>query len=270
VIEIVINAGDESTMRLWRAVAELTERLPSGWVLIGGLMVQLHAIEHGIIDVRPTKDIDLLGQARPRGTLPAIDATLRKDGFDLHEPDLDGYGYRYERDGIIVDVLAPDGIKPPPALAGGVTAVGVPGGTQALDRAEEVSVRVGDRAFRLRRPTLLGAILIKARSLMVHDDPASQREDLLRLLSLVDDPRELAAELRDTERKWLRQTDARLDLRAPSLLNPDLHRRAELAYRLLVRRSPESGRGDAALQRSAPPSRTAPWPPPRERGGPDR
>ena len=33
-------------------------------------------------------------------------------------------------------------------------------------------VRVGERSFELRRPTLLGAILIKARSLMVHDDPA--------------------------------------------------------------------------------------------------
>ena len=29
-------------------------------------MVQLHAIEHGVSDVRPTVDIDLLGQARPQ------------------------------------------------------------------------------------------------------------------------------------------------------------------------------------------------------------
>jgi hypothetical protein len=36
----------------------------------------------------------------------------------MQAPDLDGYGYRYERDGVVVDVLAPDGVKPPPALAG--------------------------------------------------------------------------------------------------------------------------------------------------------
>lgn len=265
-IEIVINAGDEATLRLWRAVAELTERLPPGWVLIGGLMVQLHAIERGILDVRPTKDIDVLGQARPRGALPAIDAALRKEGFDMHDPDLDGYGYRYERDGVIVDVLAPDGLKPPPALAGGVTAVGAPGGTQALDRAEEVLVRVSRHSFELKRPTVLGAILIKARSLMVHGDPDSQREDLLRLLSLVDDPRELAEELRDSERKWLRQSEARLDFQAPSLLSPDLHRRAELAYRLLARGPSESSRGGAALNRHASPSRAARRPSAERRG----
>jgi hypothetical protein len=266
VIEIAINAGDEATVRLWRAVAELSERLPPGWVLIGGLMVQLHAIEHGIIDVRPTKDIDVLGQARPRGALPAIDAALRNDGFDMHDPDLDGYGYRYERDGVIVDVLAPDGLKPPPALAGGVTAVGVPGGTQALERAEEVSVRVGGRSFELRRPDLLGAVLIKARSLMVHDDPPSQREDLLRLLSLIAEPRELAAELRDSERRWLRQAEERLDLQAPSLLVAELQRRAELAYRLLVRGANRSSRGTAALDRRAPASRGVRWPGGGERG----
>ena len=72
-IEIVIDATDPATLELWRAVADLSERLPSGWVLIGGLMVQLHAIEHGVVDVRPTRDIDVLGQARPPGVLPAIE-----------------------------------------------------------------------------------------------------------------------------------------------------------------------------------------------------
>lgn len=267
-IEIAIDVADEATLRLWHTIAKLTERLPETWVLIGGLMVQLHAMEHGVVDVRLTRDIDMLGQARPPGALPAIDAALRSDGFDLQDPDLDGYGYRYERDGVVVDVLAPDGLKPPPILAGGVTAVGVPGGTQALGRSEAVIVRVGERSFQLRRPTLLGAILIKARSLMVHVDPASQREDLLRLLSLVDDPRGQAASLGDSERKWLRRAEARLNLEAPSLLAPDLQRRAGLAYRLLVRGSTESGRGGAALDRRTPPSRAVRRPP--GRGGLDR
>jgi hypothetical protein len=248
-IEVVIDAADPETLRLWGAVGELTERLPAGWVLIGGLMVQLHAIEHGIVDVRPTRDIDVLGEARPPGALPAIDAALRHAGFDLHDPDLDGYGHRYVRDGIVVDVLAPDGIKPPPTLGGGVTAVGVPGGTQALGRSEVVTMRLADRSFELRRPALLGAILIKARSLLVHADPASQREDLLRLLSLVDEPRELARELRDTERRWLRHAEARLDFQTVSLLSADLQRRADLAYRLLTRSSAETDRSGAAVRR---------------------
>jgi hypothetical protein len=235
VIEIPIGVADPATLRLWQALAGLTKRLPDGWVLIGGLMVQLHAIERGVLDVRTTRDIDVLGEARPPGTLPAIAAALRNDGFALHQPDLDGYGYRYERDDLIVDVLAPDGIKPPPTLDAGVMAVGVPGGTQALERAENVLVSIGGLSFRLRRPTLLGAILMKARSLMVHGDPASQREDLLRVLSLVDEPRELAGEVRASELRWLRRAEARLDFASVSLLAADAQRRAELAYRLLLR-----------------------------------
>jgi hypothetical protein len=147
--------------------------------------------------------------------------------------------YRYERDGAVVDVLAPDGINPPPTLGGGVTAGCVPGRTQALGRSEAVVIRVDDRSFQLRRPTLFGAILIKARSPMVDADPASQREGLLALLSLVEDPRELAVELRPTERRWLRQAELRLDFGAVSLISADAQCRTELVYRLLTRSSAE-------------------------------
>ena len=169
----------------------------------------------------------------------------------------------------MVDVLAPDGVKPPPALGVGVTAVGIPGGSQALARSETVLVRIGERSFELSRPSLLGAILIKARSLMVHSDPASQREDLLRLLSLVDEPRELATELRGTERGWLRRAEQRLDLQAPSLLVATLQRRAELAYRLLVRGQTGTRGGTAARDRNVRPSRV-PTRPSDKRHGLDR
>ena len=106
--EIAIDLPDANTMRLWRAVADLVDRLPRNWVLIGGLMVQLHALEHGATDVRLTGDIDVLGQARPQGALSSIDEALRSDGFALAGPDRDGYAFRYERDELIVDVLAPD------------------------------------------------------------------------------------------------------------------------------------------------------------------
>lgn len=225
---------DEETLRLWVAVGDLVGRLPGRWVLIGGLMVQLHAIEHGIATARATVDIDVLGEARPPGALGSIDVALREQGFGLVGPDLDGYAHRYERDGLVIDVLAPDGIKPPASLGKGVKAVGVPGGSQALSRSELVTVIVDGRRFELRRPTLLGAVLIKTRSLMVHSNPEAQREDLLRLLALIGDPREMSADLRKTERRWLRQAEARLDLAGVSPLDAAATRRAVLAYRLLV------------------------------------
>jgi hypothetical protein len=58
----------------WEAVGELVELLPADWVLIGGLMVQLHAWEGGMTDVRATVDVDVLGEARPQRALQAIDA----------------------------------------------------------------------------------------------------------------------------------------------------------------------------------------------------
>ena len=218
----------------WNAVAELVELLPADWVLIGGLMVQLHAWEHGVTDVRATIDVDVLGQARPQRALQAIDAALVKAGFQTAPPDMDGYAHRYVRDGLIVDVLAPDGIKPPATLDGSLKAVGVPGGSQALARAETVTVRIGDRLFELRRPTLLGAVLIKARSLLVHHDPEAQREDLLRLLSLVEDPRATAAEITRPERRWLRRAEPHLRFDDPSNLPAVAMRRARQTFRLLL------------------------------------
>lgn len=230
---IEIDLADADSVALWQSMSELATFLPGEWVLIGGLMVQLHALEADEV-VRLTTDIDVLGQARPPGTLAAIDTALREHGFVHTGPDLDGYAHRYERDGIQVDLLAPDGIRPAATLGGGLKAVGVPGGTQALSRAETVTVSVSGRTFELRRPTLLGAILIKARALMVHADPEAQRADLIRLLALVDDPRALATGLGRNERRWLRQAEGRLAFTAPSGVAGDAVRRAQLAHRLLT------------------------------------
>jgi hypothetical protein len=86
---------------------------------------------------------------------------------------------------------------------------------QRVDVGDRHLLRSGgdldDLVTLLRRPTLLGAILIKACWLMVHRDPDAQREDLLLLqLSLADDPRAMAAELRKSERGWLRKAEPRV------------------------------------------------------------
>lgn len=151
---------------------------------------------------------------------------------------------------MIVDVLAPDGLRSPPTLAAGVIAIGIPGGSQALSRSESVKLTVEGRTVELGRPTLLGAVLIKGRSVMVHSDPGSQREDLLRLLSLIEDPRQVAVEVRTSERRWLRDAEDRLNFGAPSLLNRDAQTRAELAFRLLIRDCLRSSRAESGSRRA--------------------
>jgi hypothetical protein len=164
---IDLDSERDEDRALWNSVGELTALLPADWTLIGGLMVQLPAIERGITDARVTTDID-----------------------------------------------------PPPTLVGNVSAVGIPGGSQALARTETVLVRLDGREFELR-PTLLGAILIKPRSLAKHRDPDAQREDLLLLLSLVEAPRDLAAQMKRTERGWLRGAEERLRFDEPAAVTPD-------------------------------------------------
>ena len=64
---IELDLQDDISRSPWRAVGDLADRLPGEWVLIGGLMVQLHAVEHGITGVRTTRDIDVLGKPDRRG-----------------------------------------------------------------------------------------------------------------------------------------------------------------------------------------------------------
>lgn len=118
----------------------------------------------------------------------------------------------------------------------------MPGGTQALHRTEKVGVSLdGAPAVVLRRPTLLGAILIKARAVTSRRGKKfhSDRQDLVLLLSVVDDPRALAREekLKKSEKRWLRKTEHDLDLEDPELrerLSGEAVIRAQQAFLLLT------------------------------------
>ena len=201
-------------------------------------MVQLHGYEAGEVDLRATTDIDIVADARAGGHFEHAVQALTEDGFELHDPGPFEIGHRWERDGVVVDLLAPDGLRDDPRVSGRVRTVQVPGGTQALARTEVVEVEIDGNTFRIRRPALLGAILIKARSLLVHDDPDAQRADLVLLLSLVEDPRAAANELRGRERHWLLDAESALGFDDPALvgsLPPARVQRARAALRLLTR-----------------------------------
>ena len=92
-------------------------------------------------------------------------------------------------------------------------------------------------SFQLLRPSLLGAILLKARALHVHSRPNDQREDLVLLLSFVPDPSALAGELKGNESKWLKEAEnsLRLDESVGRLDEPTV-RRARQALGLLTAR----------------------------------
>ena len=211
--------------------------LPDGWTLVGGLMVQLHAYEAGDAGIRTTTDIDILADAR-RDSIEIIARALAEDKFKLDPPSpIDGMSHRWRRGELIVDLLAPDGLRHNPTIAGNIRTVQIPGGTQALQRTETIDVNIDGVRVRVRRPTLLGAVLIKSRAVVVHADPDAQRADLVLLLSLIEDPRQAATQLKGRERTWLRNCEPKLGLDDPVLMATFPRHRvqsARLAYRFLT------------------------------------
>ena len=243
---IAIDPPTPEARRLWAKTLELTESFGTEgqWALIGGLMVQLHSFEHNG-DVRPTIDIDVLGDSRKRlGMTQRIATIIDGLGGEMTMPSRgdEDLGYQFEIDGETVEVLGSDRARTDPKTLGNFTTIRVPGGSQALSRAETVLVSLdGAPAVALRRPNLLGAILIKACAVAVkrRGKFESDRQDLICLLSFVEDPRALAAEggLKKGERRWLRDVERKLAFLSPSIREifpPDVLARAVQAYRLLI------------------------------------
>lgn len=215
----IVPASDKEA-RLWtvaKEVAELLAGIP--WVLIGGLMVTLIEREHGASVGRATVDVDALVDVRAvSGAARDAAARLSSVGF-VPQPTPDGLAYRFIRANDIVDVLAPDNLGPradlqtvPPNLT-----LAAPGGRQALARRRVVIAEVLGDTFELPVPTLVGALLIKARAAAEsRTSPEKHRRDLARLLALVDDVEATRSETSDRERRYLRVHDGLRDLRDPA------------------------------------------------------
>jgi len=244
---IEIHSTTPEARRLWQKVLQLAEALggDAPWVLIGGLMVQLHGFEHGD-GSRPTVDIDLLGDSRQRPAMTEqIAAILVSRGGRMEAPPVsdERLGYKFDLDGETIEILGSDGVRRDPKTIGKYVTFQVPGGTQALHRAEAVWVSLDDApAVAVRRPSLLGAILIKARAVARKRRVKfeSDCQDLVRLLSFAGDPRALAEEVSSKEKKWLRDVEPLLELEDPALIgafSPNEVVAAAQSLRLLTIRS---------------------------------
>lgn len=230
---------DDTERALWAATLDLADLLAGiPWTLIGAQMEMLHAFEAGELPGRTTGDLDLLFDVRADvGATGEATKRLLRVGFTESGPSPDGIAHRFKKDVVVVDVLAPDGLgqRTSRATVEGGRTVQVPGGTQALERNELVDVQLGDRLGALPRPSLLGAILLKARAVgAAPDEAAKHRGDLAFLLGLVADPRTLARKLRKSERKWLRTRRELIDRSNPAWRGSRRPDDAFLALEILV------------------------------------
>lgn len=225
---------------LWLSLIELGGVRRGEWTLIGGQMVLLHAIEHGIQPPRVSTDLDALVNARVAAdSVRRFVSELESRGFELTGASPEGLAHRYDRDGVSIDVLAPEGLgghadltTTPPGRT-----LAVPGGTQALKRTEFVPVQILDSTGIVPRPSLLGAIICKAAAVDVDDMPDAQRSDLALLLSMVEQPLMMANDLTPKDRTRLCKRAEMSDPDQPAwrALGPDGANRGRAAYQLLSR-----------------------------------
>jgi hypothetical protein len=221
---VTIRPLAEDGRQLWSLVLSLAREFGPDreWSLIGGMMVQLHAFEHDD-GPRPTADIDLLGGAKRSPRMTEIMASLLVErGAEVAEPPRSNpdLGYRFEFEGETVELLGPDGLRGDPKTVGGLSTFQAAGGSQALRRTEVVLVSFeGEEPVPVRRPNLLGAILIKARVVVKKRQGKyeSDRQDLVRLLTYVEDPRALVGDMSRKEPGWLRDAQAAIDFEDPAL-----------------------------------------------------
>lgn len=211
------GAGDAA----WRFVLTLAARPDTPpWVLVGGLMVQLHALEHGMTDVRATRDADVLVDLRaaPNGIRVMCDV-LASLGLEFEGANSHGVGHRFSRgsgaNAVSVDVLAPDrlGIRTSTVTIPPARTVQMPGGRRILQHTEAVEVTYDHQRAILRRPALIAAVIGKSRAWVIDtSSPARDRhlEDAAMLLAVLPDPIDLAARLDGKERAAMRTLAALL------------------------------------------------------------
>lgn len=112
---ISVDPPTAEARQLWGRALELAAEfgIEESWTLVGGLMVQLHAFEHGS-GSRLTRDVDFLGDARRRPPMTARMAeVLAERNAEMTVPSrgAENTGYQFELDGSIVEILGPDGLR---------------------------------------------------------------------------------------------------------------------------------------------------------------
>jgi hypothetical protein len=217
-----LNSMTPAQAEGWQVLLDLYREFPAGWCLIGGQMVWLLALEHGVEPRRSTEDVDVVVDIRSDPQLiMRMCAWLESRSFRLEGINRDNIGHRYvsstyEGPGEVkFDILAPDNMgknanltTSPPART-----VSAPGTRPALDDAQPLEVLLGDRTGYVLRPPLLAAILAKAAatSIPVRENPERDWLDLAFLLSLIPDPISAAAELSKGQRRRLRSVSELLN-----------------------------------------------------------
>jgi hypothetical protein len=165
-------------------IFSVSEAKLDNWALVGGQMVLLHLLERAAPVLRFSNDADVVVdiRARPRVLEPLVQIVESAGLEPLVSPDEVLHRWR-SASGVIVDIMVPEGLKTPPKVHKYNTMM-APGGTQALRRSVPVRVVSADGTSGVvRRPSILGSILMKADAW--RNDHTPERERHLRDIALL-------------------------------------------------------------------------------------
>lgn len=224
----------------WPVVAEIAEELyPAPLTLVGGLMVQVHAVIGGLAGFRATRDVDLLVDVLSNAaSVSTVGSALVRLGFVVRRPLTRGAPiHRFERGDDIVDLLVPDHLRPVPKYSG-LSLMAIDGGTQALRKSERVGMSIGNAGIEFLVPDALGALILKAAAHTADTrNRARHRRDTALLASLIDDPLIERKRLQGSDVKRLHRLAEALSDRfddAWQLLPEDSRQRGQDAVRILA------------------------------------
>jgi len=186
-----VDIGDDDLLSPWSTVFDVIEATDTNdWVLVGGLMVQLHARRAGIPPPRATKDVDLVADvATNHSSVTSIASALTRIGFDPVVPlSRKEPIYRFQRDREQVDMMVadhlPSQLKPRFMMRPAFAATA---GEQSLRRRDTFVVTSTTRTVTLGAPDVLGALIGKgAASIVDSRDPLRHLDDAAVLLATIE------------------------------------------------------------------------------------
>lgn len=174
--------GIDITAPPWPLLLEVAEATPpNSWVLMGGMMVHLHALRGRVTAVRPTTDVDVLLNLEAATTDVAVVAgALQRLGLRPNEPS--GPFHRFTRGDDVVDMMVTN--RAGRARWKSRAVMRAPGATLALQNPHDYVVEVDGRSIPIAVPHTPAALVLKAAAYKNDQrDRGRHLEDLVVLLA---------------------------------------------------------------------------------------
>jgi hypothetical protein len=228
-----VDIGDDDLLPPWSTVFDVIRATDANdWVLVGGLMVQLHARRVNIPPPRATKDVDLVVDvAAKSASVASMAIALKGIGFEPIVPaNLKEPIYRFQRDAEQVDLMVADHL--PARLTPRFMmrpAFAVTAGEQSLRRRDTFVLTSTTRSVTLGAPDVLGALIGKGAAYIVDSrDPGRHMDDAAVLLASINSVGDLdLSTLNANDRKRLVAVARALrDITHPAWLTLDENQRA--------------------------------------------